>query len=1012
MKRVHIFKLTVLVSLLFLIVLLPGFYCKQGITPTAFNEVYKNDEQAEEKGATDFEGAAAYEFELIKNPFTGIIPPGTYAMELLQLKQIRAAAERNITAQKNLPVNIYEFQGPDNRGGRTRALAYDVRFNGTTNETILAGSVSGGVYKSINNGASWMRKSPTDEHFSATCLAQDTRPGFQNTWYYGTGEASGNTASGAGAIYAGNGIYKSVDNGETFTRLVNSNTSELETVTVPEDIITGIIVNPVNGDVYAACNGAIRRSQDGGETWVTVIGSFGGATDIVVTGNGRLYAAFNGSSIIEGVWTSTTGNENEWIKIAGADAATTPPGWNAKGSYGRLVLGIAPSQQNIVYALYRTNVVQCNGATPPEAELFRWNLNTNSWADLSANLPGCGNTLSSFNAQGGYNLTVAVKPDDANVVLIGGTNMYRSLDAFNTPANTTQIGGYNTANSHPDIHVFAFQPGAPNIMITGNDGGLQKTNNITAPTVAWAQISRGYRTLQYYYVTTDPRAGNIKAIGGTQDNGTTRNNLNGVSTDVDFIFGGDGVSVGLSHVIADITYEYGGSQNGAISRKQANSNSTVNIRPITAVTDGLFVTLFYLDPDNTELLYYANDSSLYRNNAASTATRTNWTILQGVTNTIAQGLNTNAPKVRSLATTRGNYNAATASLFIGTNNARLYRLDDPANTNAAATPADITGANFPANGTISSIAVNPRNDDTVLITFSNYGINSVFFTCNANAARPNWKNVEGNLTMPSFRSSAIAVTQQEVTCFVGTSVGLYSAVIDSDEPENTRWQQEERAQLGNALVTGLALRPADNRLLVGTHGYGMWASNLSTPAAPLPLNWGSFTGTVHSNYNLLLWQTFNEQNNKGFELERRYNEQAAFEKITFIEGKNSSQKNSYQWYDYTSNKNAAVIYYRLKQIDKDDKFSYSPIISLKTKTANKFIEHVTVTPAQLIIKTGGSNVSKKISISIIDAGGRLIKKFNKFYETTPVDISGLSPGLYVIKINDGAGNAFAQQFLK
>src|SRR5262245_41251652 len=113
---------------------------------------------------------------------------------------------------------------------------------------------------------------------------------------------------------------------------------------------------------------------------------------------------------------------------------------------------------------------------------------------------------------------------------------------------------------------------------------------------------------------------------------------------------------------------------------------------------------------------------------------------------------------------------------------------------------------------ISSIAVNPRNDDTIMVTFYSYGVISVWWTGNANSVTPTWTSVEGSLTLPSYRSSAIAVTTAGVQYFVGTSVGLYNS---TGLPGSVVWAQEGPTEIGNAVVTCLALRPSDNRFLIG-----------------------------------------------------------------------------------------------------------------------------------------------------------------------------------------------------
>ena len=131
-----------------------------------------------DQGQTDFEGAMQYEFNMTKDPVSGKIPDGIREMELSQARTILQQQQSN----NIIAATTYTFQGPENLGGRTRTLAYDIRFNGAANRIILAGGVSGGVYRSTDDGASWVRTSPIGDLFSVTAIAQDTRAGFRDTW--------------------------------------------------------------------------------------------------------------------------------------------------------------------------------------------------------------------------------------------------------------------------------------------------------------------------------------------------------------------------------------------------------------------------------------------------------------------------------------------------------------------------------------------------------------------------------------------------------------------------------------------------------------------------------------------------------------------------------------------------------------------------------------------------------------------------------------------------------------
>lgn len=790
--------------------------------------------------AMDIQGAYEYEMTMLRNPQTESIPDGTFEAERAQAREV---LERQKLSLRPF-VNSYTFQGPDNLGGRTRAVAYDVRFDGVMNRVIIAGGVSGGIYKSIDDGATWTRKSPTGEHFSCTGIAQDTRPGMRDTWYYSVGEAFGNSASGTGAFYSGNGVYKSIDNGETWARLPASNTTPLETFTDPEDFINKIIVDPTDGNIYIACAAVIRRSTDGGATWASVLAgplSFASQfTDVVVSSTGRLYASFGGNndSSVDGVWASppgpTSGDIGSWTRIAGLGFGGSPIGWNSEPSYGRVVLAIPPSDESKLYAMYSSGTAPACPTAVKEAELFRWDDVGGTWTDLSATLPdapGCSAGNDPFAVQSGYDLVIAVKPDDASTLFIGGTNAYRSSDAGIT---WTRIGGYAGtggyalyASSHPDIHSFAFSPISSTTMLCGNDGGIQRTTANLEPVVAWTQINTGYRTYQYYYVDVDPRLGNTKVIGGAQDNGSTRN-IGGSGTDFEMVLGGDGVSVGLTDLIGGIQYEYVGFQFGEIFRRDSTlapgvAGSYITPAPEAGTGTGLFVTLFKLDSDNSEILYYANDNVLYRTSSASTVTGATWTTMAGVTAAVSPD-----KKITALTPARGAYSPGTSSLYIGASDTtspfttppKLYRLDDPAFIAAGAPPADISSAAFPVGAYISSIAVDPTTDDTVMVTFSNYGVSSIFLTMDASSPIPTWTEIEGNIPLPSVRSSAILRKTAGVEYFVGTSVGLYMTTTPAGA--GTVWAQEGPSDIGNAVVSSLALRPSDNKLLVGTHGYGMW----------------------------------------------------------------------------------------------------------------------------------------------------------------------------------------------
>lgn len=956
------------------------------------------------------------EWNMLKDPWTGKIPENIRLEELKQARSIPVRGE--ITASGlNGPANLNTYipGGPTNIGGRTRAAAFDRRYNGTSNRVIIAGAVSGGILRSADGGATWTRVSPEDDVHSFTSLAQD--PTSPDTWYAGGGEPIANSASAPGAFYLGFGIWKSTNNGLNWTKLTRTVTDlngtalgagTLEGFDNPLDLAHKIVVNPVNGDVYVAAHRRIIRSTNGGTSWNVVFGGSTGAcsdngqADIVCTNTGRFYIAINGGnpeSSLRGIWTSANGNANSWIRIAGGQTAGVDSVANWRGnSYiasqfctgtfisKRIVMGLAPSNQNILYVTYENGESQAGDNGKPEADLFKMELNNGNFnfTNLSANVPDFAGQLEGvdpFPIQEGYDLFVYVKPDDPNVVILGGVNLYRSTNGFSSPTGTTWIGGYgsnfnsalniygsqNNPNSiakwsHPDMHVLAFDPTNPNRVLCGNDGGLQITDNIMANNsannsvepVSW-DICPNYQTLQYFHVAMDPTISRNNFIGGSQDNGTRfRDATNVLTTPPGLnahyrLLSGDGGAAAIGRPIGSSLYTYASTQFGNIYRAILAPGSVTggSIRPtgLTA-TPGLsnafgdFVTYFKIDFDNADDMYYVNFNRLFRTTNATTVTSGGWTELTGV----ASAVNPSNPiggtniSISALELSRGDYFPSHV-LYIGTSNGKVFRLNNPRNALGTQAPADITPPSMA--GYVSDIAVNPNNDEEVMVTVSNYSTSttnviSVFWTNNAKNATPTWYSAEGNLPLPSYRSCMIVVkkdaSNNPVTeYYIGTSVGLYSATnIGSILPSNgtVNWVREGGNILNYAVVTSMDYRPQDNVLLVGTHGNGLYFTEIGSP-------------------------------------------------------------------DFRPNQNTAVT---------------DPV-----RNDKNFIQkaYPTLVKDQLYYQTGNLLTVKRISIQVHNSAGQLMSRKETGYSSGLVDTRGFARGTYVLTItSEDRKQQFVQTFLK
>lgn len=821
------------------------------------NEEEENPEQKAAAQAARWQ----YEYDLLKDPKTDKIPKNAFIDEMKQAMSLPVSLEsysvRNAVVRTangvNTPTsNVYLKAGPNNIGGRTRAFAFDKRYNGTTNQVIIAGCVSGGIMRSTDGGTTWNLVTPSQQIHSLTALAQDPRTGQENTWYAGTGEAWGNSAAASGASYLGNGVFKSTDNGATWTALSSTQTA-IETFTSAFDIIHKIVVHPVTGDIYLAGQNTIQRSQNGGTTWSAVKGSLGGNTatgntDVVIKADGsKIYVAFHLKNTAErGVWESTTGDAGSWTAIAG-NTAETPIGFKQNtgtANWGRILLALAPSNNNILYVLYENG--SDLSATVSEVDLFKMEVigGLPQWTNLSAFMPVGTGTNGGVDLQGAYNMSLTVKPDDPNMIFIGGTNLYRSVNGFTSTAATNKIGGYSTSNSHPDMHGLIFDPTNIKKAYNINDGSIQFTNDITATPVVWNFI-KNYQTLQYYHVSIDPETGKNNFMGGAQDNGTWYRDASlnlGPRTpdrpnidDYFNMFGGDGVAVDIANIKAGQQLIYYGFQSGAAYRDEVldyNNYPGGSIRPKVAdmISNGSggwgdFVTYFKLSNSNSEVMFYANYYNLFRTNSASTVDSTKWTKMAGISIATDNGSSTPV-SIRTMDFSWGPYKT-THVMYYGTSSGRVFRLDDYANAGPLTIPVDISPAGL--TGNVIDIAVNPNDDNEIMAVVSNYNVNSIWWTYNAKSATPSWSNAEGNLTSPSIRSCVIAPKLENgvpvTEYYVGTSVGLFTTASIGKTlgaGGSVVWSREGASVLNFAVITSLDYRPADNTLLIGTHGNGMY----------------------------------------------------------------------------------------------------------------------------------------------------------------------------------------------
>ncbi|MBN4065901.1 T9SS type A sorting domain-containing protein [Candidatus Amoebophilus asiaticus] len=780
---------------------------------------------------------AEYEWLRLHDPSTGKIPKNIRAKELAFAARLPKKFEAS--AGKKVEERIWQERGPFNVGGRTRAFAMDVE----DEYTLLAGGVSGGMWRSGDMGGWWEKMTTPEQLHSVTCIAQDIRPGRTNVWYYGTGEMTGNSASGGyfvnDAHFSGDGIYKSIDGGFSWERLQStySGTPTDYFQNLEFDYVWRIVTDPVdtiNDVVYAAVFNGIYRSIDEGETWEAVLGldtnfaSTSRFTDIAITTVGVLYATVSSEGPVasEGIWRSEDGVN--WTNIQ-------PSTWPA--TYRRIVLGIAPSNEDIVYFLGETP-----GSGLHEHSLFKYTYLTGDgadsngvWEDRTANLPTYDCTgfytfeFGSYNSQSSYDMFIKVHPYDEEIVFLGGTNIYRSLDGFATDTEYSWIGGYYCDSlepsnyvypgHHPDQHELLFLPSDTFTMLSANDGGMSITYDNMAEVVEWEFLNNGYLTTQFYTVAIEPGdISNDIIIGGMQDNGTWMTISPELDTLWKNVFYGDGAYCAITE---GREFYYVSWQGGKTFKFTIDSTGIVTgltrIDP-TAGSGFAFINPFILDPNNYDIMYMIVGNYLWRNDVLGEIP---------ITNDEYNSVDSNWVKITQSASTGisalGMSQANPDRVIYGTRLGKLYKLDSSASS--APIKTEITGTDFP-NAYISCVSVDPYDGDRIIVIFSNYNVMSIFYTEDAGIT---WESVSGNLEEfpdgsgngPSVRWAAFLHLADYDVYYVGTSTGLYAtADLNGD---STIWELEAPLTIGNVVVEMVVTRDYDSLVIAATHGTGIYS---------------------------------------------------------------------------------------------------------------------------------------------------------------------------------------------
>lgn len=699
------------------------------------------DSRAEWPRAHGFKPFKRYEWDVRQRGWPdGNVPWGAY-WDALQQRERMPRVSLDETW-----VNI----GPFNHGGRARVL----RFHPGQPDTMYAGSVSGGLWKSVDAGESWLPMTDGLANLAVGCFEID--PSNPNIMYLGTGEGYYNIDAVTGI-----GLLKSTDGGATW------NTTGLSYPYSQGESILRLNIDPRNGQIILAgtMNG-LRRSIDGGTTWTSVrSGEIKELVrdpqnpDVLLCAPGNPWGANS-----NGIYRSTD-NGVTWTR-----SSTGLPGID---QLGRTVLSFCRSNSQVVYAGI-CGTFDYNGTHT--LGIYRSIDNGQSWVWMSPE------EMNHYASQGWYDMAIACKPDNPNVVLSAGLDIHRSN---NSGGSWTQLSDWwrsfgDSRYVHADHHEIVFHPTNSDEVWEVTDGGIFKSTNVGA---SWTEKNNGFVTFQYYAMG-NATLDTALAYGGTQDNGTFRYHGN---INHDEVFGGDG-----GYCVVDPTDDntvYVEWQNGHRNRTDDGCLSFEDINP-GIDGDGAWVTPMILDPFDPNTIY---------------TTTTNGKVWRSLN----QGRNSSWEQVGQNIG-NGDLQVMSASpvmpgrLYVGSND-RAYRYDS-----ISETWTTITG-NLPGRY-VTRVVPDPVAADIVYVTVSGFGSGHVY---KSTAAGGTWQNISGNLPDVPFQDVVIDPVETSIL-YAGGDIGVYRTTNGG-----ATW-----AVYGNGLpavrVDDMELQTVTGVLRIATHGRGMW----------------------------------------------------------------------------------------------------------------------------------------------------------------------------------------------
>lgn len=433
--------------------------------------------------------------------------------------------QRAVEDAKAIPVDrdaiTWHSHGPDNVGGRTRAILIDK--DDFTH--IYAGSVSGGLFESTDRANYWKPVEEFSENLAVSSMCQTA----DGTIYVATGHAAEGVFGGENSGANGNGLYVMNSDG-TFSQISGTGSYSF---------INEIVADTLNNKVWIACgSGLIQYDPVGGTLTQTINGGSGVGSQCTA-----LDISPDGQVIVAAMTSSRT-----HVSTDGGATFTEVSNNGVGQGYGRIEYAISHEKaDNGNYYVYAS----CAGAFLSGIYMSEDNgINWSQIAPANNQQPGSFSPFSTGggSGQGTYNNIITVQKGNPKKCFLGGIDCY----SWATNGNWTQLSQWflppqSSQYVHADNHEFQWDKYGR--LYIGNDGGIQISDDGGQ---SFFPANRGYNVTQFYNIGASAHG---DVIGGAQDNGTQANyHTNSTWHEFVEVGGGDGFSADISFINRNVLF--------------------------------------------------------------------------------------------------------------------------------------------------------------------------------------------------------------------------------------------------------------------------------------------------------------------------------------------------------------------------------------------------------------------------------------------------------------------------